>query len=48
MPSIITSEERETPVLDLYNQGKNIREIAKETIFWVTNLNELVGEKKID
>ena len=41
MPSIITSEERETPVLDLYNQGKNIREIAKGTIFWATNLNEI-------
>jgi hypothetical protein len=33
MPSIITREEKETLVLDLYNQSKNIREIAKETIF---------------
>ena len=30
MPSIITREERETLVLDLYNQGKTIREIAKQ------------------
>jgi DNA-binding NarL/FixJ family response regulator len=33
MPSIITREERETSVLDLCTQGKNIQEIAKETIF---------------
>ena len=48
MPSIITREERETPVLDLYNQGKNIREIAKglysELQIWI----KLVGEEKID
>jgi DNA-binding NarL/FixJ family response regulator len=31
MHSIVTREERETLVLDLYNQGKSIREIAKET-----------------
>ena len=28
--SILTRQERERLVLDLYNQGKTIREIAKE------------------
>jgi DNA-binding NarL/FixJ family response regulator len=30
MSSIRTRQERERVVLDLYNQGKTIREIAKE------------------
>ena len=48
MPTI-TRQERERHILDLYNQGKTIREIAKEVRMSFRDigaiLNKAVGEK---
>src|SRR5918995_6732828 len=48
--SIMTRQERERLVLDLYNQGKNIREIAKEVRMSFRDigviLNKALEEKK--
>jgi hypothetical protein len=50
MPSIRTRQEREKLVLDLYNQGKTIREIAKEARMSFRDigviLNKAVEEKE--
>jgi hypothetical protein len=47
--TILTRQERERLVLDLYNQGKTIREIAKEVRMLFRDigviLNKIVGEK---
>jgi transposase len=47
--SILTRQERERLVLDLYNQGKTIREIAKEARMSFRDigviLNKIVGGK---
>jgi DNA invertase Pin-like site-specific DNA recombinase len=49
MSSIRTKEEKERLVLDLYNQGKTIREIAKEVKMSFRDigviLNKAVEEK---
>src|SRR5215211_6118723 len=49
MSSIRTRQERERVVLDLYNQGKTIREIAKEVRMSFRDigviLNKIVEEK---
>jgi Mor family transcriptional regulator len=51
MPTI-TRQERERHVLDLYNQGKTIREIAKEVRMSFRDigaiLNKAVEEKKTE
>jgi hypothetical protein len=50
--TILTRQERETLVLELYNQGKTIREIAKEARISFRDigviLNKVVGEKQIE
>jgi len=52
MSSIRTREEKERLVLDLYNQGKTIREIAKEARMSFRDigviLNKAVEEKKTE
>jgi transposase len=52
MSSIRTRQERERLVLDLYNQGKTIREIAKEARMSFRDigviLNKAVEEKKTE
>jgi transposase len=52
MTSIRTRQERERLVLDLYNQGKTIREIAKEARMSFRDigaiLNKAVEEKKTE
>jgi transposase len=50
--TILTRQERERLVLDLYNQGKTIREIAKEVRMSFRDigviLNKVVEEKKTE
>ena len=50
--TIITRQERERLVLDLYNQGKTYREIAKEARISFSDigviLNKVVEEKTED
>jgi DNA-binding NarL/FixJ family response regulator len=49
---IITRQERERLVLELYNQGKTIREIAKEVRMSFRDigfiLKKVFGEKKTE
>jgi hypothetical protein len=49
--TILTRQERERLVLDLYNQGKTYREISKEARISPRNigiiLNKVIAEKKI-
>ena len=49
---ILTRQEREKLVLDLYNQGKTYREISKEARISPRDigiiLNKVIEEKKID
>ena len=49
---ILTRQERERLVLDFYNQGKTIHEIAREARVSFRDigviLNKIVGEKKTE
>jgi DNA-binding NarL/FixJ family response regulator len=50
--TILTRQERERLVLELYSQGKTYREISKEARISPRNigviLNKVVGEKKTE
>ena len=42
--SILTRQERERLVLDLYNQGKTIREIAKEVRMSFRDIGDILNK----